>query len=261
MGKMEIPPLVVTNNLSENIPESPVRDLDLTISLRMVRQGEAELSVVQLVEPSPELLGVEAMSAQAVKGVAEVSEVLLKGTTVDQDIVEVDENVQLQDVPEDVVHTPLKGSGDEEFHRFASKEDGCTPREVAGLNETQSQELLKLTLEFGGLGDRESVGCLVVNTIVRHKLNGVLDVTHRWDAGVRERRWKNVVVLSDEVTNCGLQVGRIACEFLNVSVSERQWGGLDGRRRGGSRDGSHGDRRRIWLQRDELGVGTGWIIV
>ncbi|GBG86126.1 hypothetical protein CBR_g41029 [Chara braunii] len=228
-------------------------------------------------------LGVEAMSAQAVKDMAEVSEMLLKGTTVDQDIVEVDENVLLQGVPEDVVHRPLKGSGcigEAEWHhrelvvaesrserglwlvgysdadvmvtamkinlrkeavafsaveqligtrhgvvvlsrvavetaivdvetessiRVASKEDGCTPRGVAGFNETQSQELLKLTLEFGGLGDRESVGCLVVNTIVRHKLNGVLDVTHRWDAGVRERRWENAVVLSDEVTNCGLQ--------------------------------------------------------
>ncbi|GBG91029.1 hypothetical protein CBR_g51762 [Chara braunii] len=227
------------------------------------------------------------MSAQAVKDVVEVSEVLLKGTTVDQDIVEVDENVLLQDVPEDVVHRPLKGSGSiseaesrserglrlvgcsdadlmvtatkinlrkeavaceaveqligtrygvavlnrvavetaivdpetESSIHFASKEDGCTPRGVAGFNETQSQELLKLTLEFGGLGDRESVGCLVVNTIVRHKLNGMLDVTHRWDVGVRERRWENVVVLSDEVTNCGLQVSRISCEFLSVSVS------------------------------------------
>ncbi|GBG89256.1 hypothetical protein CBR_g48963 [Chara braunii] len=118
VGKMEIPLLVVTNNLSENISESPVRDLGLTISLRMVRRGEAELSVVHLVEPSPEsagkarvTLGVEAMSAQEVKDVAEVSEVLLKDTTVDQDIVEVDENVLLQDVPEDVVHRPLKGSG------------------------------------------------------------------------------------------------------------------------------------------------------
>ncbi|GBG86206.1 hypothetical protein CBR_g41110 [Chara braunii] len=325
---MEIPLLIVTNNLSENISESPVRDLGLTISLRMVRRGEAELSVVHLVEPSPEstgkarvvtpvpsginycenltfisgvvylgeqelmrvegyrtitgarldsvvlgdgrrivnrrLLGVEAMFAQAVKDVAEMSEVFLKGTTVDQDIVEVDENVLLQDVPEDVVHRPLKGSGsisEAEWHhrelvvaesrserglrlvgcsdadlmligtrhgvavlnrvaveaaivdaetessvRFASKEDGCTPRGVAGFNETLSQELLKLMLEFGGLGDRESVWILVVNTIVRHKLNGVLDVTHRWDAGVRERRWENVVVLSDEVTNCGLQV-------------------------------------------------------
>ncbi|GBG59312.1 hypothetical protein CBR_g32325 [Chara braunii] len=133
-------------------------------------------------------LGVEAMSAQAVKDVAEVSEMLLKGTTVDQDIVEVDENVLLQDVPEDVVHSPLEGSGcfvdakTKSSIRFASKEDGCTPRGNAGFNETQSQELLKLTLEFGGLGDQESVGCLVVNTIVRHKLDGVLDVAHRWDA-------------------------------------------------------------------------------
>ncbi|GBG74373.1 hypothetical protein CBR_g18784 [Chara braunii] len=145
--------------------------------------------------------------------------------------------------------------------RFASKEDGCTPRGVAGFNETQSQELLKLTLEFGGLGDRESIGCLVVNTIVRHKLDGVFDVAHRWDVDVRERRWENVMVLSNEVTNCGLQVSRISCEFLSVSVSSRRQGGLDGRRRVGSRDGSHGDRRSIWLQRDELGVGTGWIIV
>ncbi|GBG71956.1 hypothetical protein CBR_g10893 [Chara braunii] len=259
------------------------------------------------------------MSAQAVKDVAEVSKVLLKGTTIDQDIVEVDENVPLQDVPKDVVHRPLEGSGcvgeaewhhrelvvaesrserglrlvgcsDEDlmligtrhgvavlnrvavetavvdaetksFIHFANKEDGCTLRGVAGFNETQSQELLKLTLEFGGLGDQESVGCLVVNTIVRHELNGVLDVTHRWDAGVRERRWENVVVLSDEVTNCGLQVSRISCEFLSVSVSKRQRGGLDGRRRDESRYGIHGDRGRIWLQRDELGVGTGWIIV
>ncbi|GBG72435.1 hypothetical protein CBR_g12013 [Chara braunii] len=119
----------------------------------------------------------------------------------------------------------------------------------------------KLTLEFGGLGNRESVGCLVVNTIVRHKLNGVLDVTHRWDADVRGRRWENVVVLSDEVTNYGLQVSHISCEFLSVSVNARRRSGLDGRRRDGSRDGSHGDRRRIWLQRDELDVGTGWIIV
>ncbi|GBG87968.1 hypothetical protein CBR_g46335 [Chara braunii] len=57
VGKMEIPLLVVTNNLSENIPESPVRDLGLTISLRMVRRGEAELSAVHLVEPSPESAG------------------------------------------------------------------------------------------------------------------------------------------------------------------------------------------------------------
>ncbi|GBG88209.1 hypothetical protein CBR_g46777 [Chara braunii] len=57
VGKMEIPLLVVTNNLSENILESPVRDLGLTISLRMVRRGEAEPSAVHLVEPSPELAG------------------------------------------------------------------------------------------------------------------------------------------------------------------------------------------------------------
>ncbi|GBG62700.1 hypothetical protein CBR_g31717 [Chara braunii] len=109
--------LVVTNNLSENISESPVRDLGLTISLGMVRRGEAELGAVNLVKPSPEsvgkarvTLGVEAMSAQAVKDVAKVPEVLLKGTTVDQDIVEVEENVLLQDVPEDVVHRPLEGT-------------------------------------------------------------------------------------------------------------------------------------------------------
>ncbi|GBG70056.1 hypothetical protein CBR_g4884 [Chara braunii] len=159
------------------------------------------------------------------------------------------------------VETAIFDAEMESFILFASKEDECTPRGVAGFNVTQSQELLKLTLQFGGLGNRESVGCLVVNTIVRHKLNGVLDITHRWDAGVRERRWENVVVLSDEVTNCGLQVSRISCEFLSVSVSARRRGGLDGRRRDGSRDGSHGDRGRIWLQRDELGVGTGWIIV
>ncbi|GBG41094.1 hypothetical protein CBR_g83084 [Chara braunii] len=57
VGKMEIPLLVITNNFSENIPESPVRDLGLTISLRMVRRGEAELSAVHLVEPSPESAG------------------------------------------------------------------------------------------------------------------------------------------------------------------------------------------------------------
>ncbi|GBG73736.1 hypothetical protein CBR_g17076 [Chara braunii] len=170
---MEIPLLVATNNLSENISESPVRDLGLTISLGMVRRGEAKLGAVYLVEPSPE---------------------------------------------------SAVGTETESSIRFASKEDGCTPRGVAGFNETQSQELLKLTLEFGGLGDRESVGCLVVNTIVMHKLDEVLNVAHRWDAGVRERWWENVVVLSNEVTNCGLQVGRIACEFLSVSVDARDDG-------------------------------------
>ncbi|GBG80903.1 hypothetical protein CBR_g31459 [Chara braunii] len=212
----------------------------------------------------PLRLGVKVMSAQAVKDVAEVSEMLLKGTTVDQDIVEVDESVLLQNVPENVVHLPLQSSGcveTESFIHFASKEDGCTPRGIAGFNETQSQDLLKLTLEFGGLEDRESKGCLVVNVLVRQKLDGVLDIAHRWNAGVRERRWKNVVVLSNEVTNCGLRVGRIACEFLDVNVSARRQGDLDERLREGRRDGSHGDRRRICLQRDELGVGTGWIIV
>ncbi|GBG81435.1 hypothetical protein CBR_g32112 [Chara braunii] len=268
VGKMEIPLLVITNNLLENISESLVRDLGLTICLRMVRREEAELGAVNLVEPSPEsagkarvTLGVEAMSTQAVKDVAEVSEMLLKGTTVDQDIVEVDEKILLQDVLEDVVHRLLEGCGcvgEAEWHhrklvvaeerserrlrlvrcsdadlklvgtrhgvvvlnrvavettivdpetessiRFASKEDECTLRGVAGFNETQSQELLKLTLEFSGLGDQESVGCLVVNTIVKHKLDGVLDVTHRWNAGVRERQWENVVVLSNEVTTPG----------------------------------------------------------
>ncbi|GBG78055.1 hypothetical protein CBR_g25992 [Chara braunii] len=57
VGKMEIPLLVVTNNLSKNIPESPVHDLGLTIRVRMVRRGEAELSAVYLVEPSPESAG------------------------------------------------------------------------------------------------------------------------------------------------------------------------------------------------------------
>ncbi|GBG64143.1 hypothetical protein CBR_g40842 [Chara braunii] len=160
---MKIPLLVVTNNLLKNIFESPVRDLGLTISLRMVRRGEAELSAVYLVEPSSESAG-----------------------------------------------------------------------------------KARVTVRYDAQ---------------RHKPNGVLDVTHRWDAGVRERRWENVVVLSDEVTNCGLQVSCISCEFLSVSVSERRRGGLDGRRRDGSRDGSHGDRGRIWLQRDELSVRTGWIIV
>ncbi|GBG86571.1 hypothetical protein CBR_g41633 [Chara braunii] len=54
VGKMKIPLLVVTNNLSENISESPVRDLGLTIRLRMVRRGKAELGAIHLVEPSPE---------------------------------------------------------------------------------------------------------------------------------------------------------------------------------------------------------------
>ncbi|GBG69866.1 hypothetical protein CBR_g4693 [Chara braunii] len=116
------------------------------------------------------------------------------------------------------VETAIIDAETESFICFASKEDGCTPRGVAGFNETQSQEFLKLTVEFGDLRDRESVGCLVVNTIVRHELNGVFDVPHRWDAGVRERRWENIVVLSNEVTNYGLQVGRIACEFLSVSI-------------------------------------------
>ncbi|GBG67909.1 hypothetical protein CBR_g1028 [Chara braunii] len=56
VGKMEIPLLVVTNNLSENISESPVRDLGLIINLGMVRRGEAEL-VVNLVKSSPESAG------------------------------------------------------------------------------------------------------------------------------------------------------------------------------------------------------------
>ncbi|GBG74489.1 hypothetical protein CBR_g18899 [Chara braunii] len=94
----------------------------------------------------------------------------------------------------------------------------------------------------GGRGRRQLAGSPAMAP--RHELNGVLDVTHRWDAGVRERRWENVVVLSDEVTNCGLQVSCISCEFLSVSVSSRRRGGLDGRRRDGSRDGSHGDRGR-----------------
>ncbi|GBG72568.1 hypothetical protein CBR_g12138 [Chara braunii] len=57
VGKMERPLLAVTNNLSKNIFESPIRDLDLTISLGMVRRGEAELGAVHLVEPSPESAG------------------------------------------------------------------------------------------------------------------------------------------------------------------------------------------------------------
>ncbi|GBG69557.1 hypothetical protein CBR_g4391 [Chara braunii] len=44
----------------------------------------------------------------------------------------------------------------ESFVRFASKEDGCTPRGVTGFNETQSKELLKLTLEFRRLWNQES---------------------------------------------------------------------------------------------------------
>ncbi|GBG91339.1 hypothetical protein CBR_g52225 [Chara braunii] len=104
------------------------------------------------------------------------------------------------------VETAIVDAETESSIRFASKEDGCTPQGVAGFNETQSQELLKLTLEFGGLEDRESVGRLVVNTIVRYKLDGVLDVAHRWNAGIRERRWENIVVLSNEVTDCGVQV-------------------------------------------------------
>ncbi|GBG59919.1 hypothetical protein CBR_g66725 [Chara braunii] len=160
---MEISVLVVTNNLPKSISEIPICDLGLTISLRMVRRGEAELSAVHLVEPSPE-----------------------------------------------------------------------------------SADKARVTVRYDAH---------------RHKLDGVLDVARRWDAGVRERRWEYVMVLSNEVTNCRLQVIRISCEFLSVSVSARGRGGLDGRRRVGSRDGSHGDRRRIWLQRDELRVGTGWIIV
>ncbi|GBG66800.1 hypothetical protein CBR_g68786 [Chara braunii] len=58
---------------------------------------------------------------------------------------------------------------------------------------------------------------------IRHKLNGVLDVTHRWDAGVRERRWENVVVLSDEVTNCGLQV--YTAPWLRGAAGMRGTGG------------------------------------
>ncbi|GBG59658.1 hypothetical protein CBR_g49922 [Chara braunii] len=54
---MEIPLLVLMKNLSENIIESPVRDLRLTIGLGMVRRGEADLGVVNLVEPSPEAAG------------------------------------------------------------------------------------------------------------------------------------------------------------------------------------------------------------
>ncbi|GBG79308.1 hypothetical protein CBR_g29457 [Chara braunii] len=107
VGKMEISLLVVTNNLSENISESPVRDLGLTISLRMVRRGEAKLSVVNLVEPSPESTG-----------------------------------------------------------------------------------KMRVTVRYDAQ---------------RHKLDGVLHVAHRWDASVRERRWENVAVLSNKVTNCGLQ--------------------------------------------------------
>ncbi|GBG88612.1 hypothetical protein CBR_g48142 [Chara braunii] len=57
VGKMKIPLLVITNNISKNLSESPVRDLGLTISLKMVRRGEAELSVVYLVESSPESAG------------------------------------------------------------------------------------------------------------------------------------------------------------------------------------------------------------
>ncbi|GBG66539.1 hypothetical protein CBR_g63122 [Chara braunii] len=57
VGKMKIPLLVVTNNLLKNISKSPVRDLGLTISLRMVRRGEAELSAVYLVESSPKSAG------------------------------------------------------------------------------------------------------------------------------------------------------------------------------------------------------------
>ncbi|GBG61721.1 hypothetical protein CBR_g23236 [Chara braunii] len=179
------------------------------------------------------------MSAQAVKDVAEVSEVLLKGTTVDQDIVEVDENVLLQDVPEDVVHRPLEGSGcvvDAETKSlicFASIEDGCTPWGVAGFNETQSQEFLKLTLEFGGLGDRESVGCLVVNTIVRHKLDGVLDVAHRWDAGVRERRWENVVVHSRMRSRTADSRSAVYRASSSASASARD-GGVDSTDGGGT---------------------------
>ncbi|GBG59587.1 hypothetical protein CBR_g49847 [Chara braunii] len=63
--------------------------------------------------------------------------------------------------------------------RFVSKEDKCTPRGVTGFNETQSKELLKLTLEFRRLWNRESVRCLMVNTIVRHELDKMLNTAHR----------------------------------------------------------------------------------
>ncbi|GBG65780.1 hypothetical protein CBR_g52371 [Chara braunii] len=57
VDKIEIPLLVVTNNLSENIFESPVRDLDLTIGLGMVRRGEAELGAIHLVELPSQSVG------------------------------------------------------------------------------------------------------------------------------------------------------------------------------------------------------------
>ncbi|GBG65115.1 hypothetical protein CBR_g49478 [Chara braunii] len=294
---MEIPLLVVTNNLSEDISESPVRDLGLTINLWMVRQGEAELSAIyswsrcqnrlvkrgsrsdMILRVVPE--GVDQDGLATPKGrvdVAIVGEVaVLSVKLVDHRVVDGgDRDGRELDLllvvagrrdkasatrlvsPFLCLVVKLNSDRDEEFHPLCEQRGRVHP--TRRFNETQSQELLKLTLEFGGLGDRESVGCLVVNTVVRHKLNGVLDVTHRWDAGTRERRWENVVVLSDEVINCGLKVSHISCEFLSVSVSARQRSGLDGRRRDGSRNESHGDRR-IWLQRDELGVGTGWIIV
>ncbi|GBG73915.1 hypothetical protein CBR_g17630 [Chara braunii] len=57
VGKMEIPLLVITNNLSENISKSHIGDLGLTISLGMVGRGEAEQGAVHLVESSPESAG------------------------------------------------------------------------------------------------------------------------------------------------------------------------------------------------------------
>ncbi|GBG81935.1 hypothetical protein CBR_g34117 [Chara braunii] len=57
VGYLRVGKMVVTNNLSKNISESPVGDLGLTIGLRMVSRGEAELSAVYLVEPSPESAG------------------------------------------------------------------------------------------------------------------------------------------------------------------------------------------------------------
>ncbi|GBG88394.1 hypothetical protein CBR_g47093 [Chara braunii] len=143
------------------------------------------------------------MSAQAVKDITDVSEMLLKGTTVDQDIVEVDENALLHYVPEDVVHRPL---------------------------EAGALELLKLTLEFGGIGDQESIGGLVVNMIVRHKLDGMLNVAHRWDAGVRERRWENAVVLRNEITNYGLLLEtqvQAAATVMPAAASSRRPPKLD----------------------------------
>ncbi|GBG59317.1 hypothetical protein CBR_g32329 [Chara braunii] len=98
----------------------------------------------------PDKLGVEAMSAQAVKDVAKVSEMLLRGTTVDQDIVEVNENVLLQDVLEDVVHHRLEGSGSERDKPRRRCQEPTT-EEVAGVHCTVARRRHGDARRRGGL--------------------------------------------------------------------------------------------------------------